>query len=134
MKDVIDYLKHSIGAQTSSPSNLLHPLHFTNSSMQTKFPLPLNPNPESVEKQPNSSQQSPPSELSSNSPPLLEWLSRLCFNTLFMYMSFPKLGMLKGKPLYVLTPWFALETNAAVNGGKTQPLHHYYRETIFQDM
>jgi hypothetical protein len=45
MEDVIDYLKHSIGAQTSLLSSLLNPLHFTNSWMQTRFALPLNPNP-----------------------------------------------------------------------------------------
>jgi hypothetical protein len=104
----------------------LNPLHFTNLSMQTKFALPSNPSHVFVEKQPSSSQQSPSSELSSDSPPLLEWLSRLCPSTLFMYMSFPKLGLLKGKPLYLLTTRFASKTNAAVNGSKAQPqLFHW---------
>jgi len=94
--------------------------------MQTKFALPSNPSHVFVEKQPSSSQQSPSSELSSDSPPLLEWLSRLCPSTLFMYMSFPKLGLLKGKPLYLLTTRFASKTNAAVNGSKAQPqLFHW---------
>jgi len=37
-------LKHSIGAQTSLSWSLLNPLHFTNSSMQTRFALLSNSN------------------------------------------------------------------------------------------
>jgi hypothetical protein len=108
LEDVIDYLKHSIGAQTSLSWSLLNPLHFTNSSMQTRFALLSNSNP-AFKHHLLKNNRVVLSNLHqvnfhSASPPLLKRLSRVCPNTLFTYPLFPKLGMHKGKLLYLPTP------------------------------
>ena len=80
----LDRNSNSIAVEPFKPSSLHQ---FINANqISTAFEPQSCIQTPSVEKQPSSSQQSPPSELSSDSPPLLEWLSRLCPTTLFMYI------------------------------------------------